>query len=792
MTTVTKLFLPPRHYPGNTGIYVQQLIDEASWVWHPGCGRDERVFLRFRRTFTAAGEPLVVHVSADERYELFLDGQRMSRGPDRGDIEHWAYASYRIELAPGEHTLEALAWTLLDGAPVAQLSWRGGFILKADGAYHAALTTGIAPWEVARAGGWKRCDGIAPGVFGVGAALEWSGGAEPAGPAVAPVVVQGPVDNNWYGVGAAGWKLFPSILPERLDRLVHPGRAVAAGNGLPDARHPFGEADLRSPQLAEWQRVFSGAGELVIPAGQQRFVLIDLEDYYTGFPHLEVAGGQGGRITWSWAECLFHEPAGTERKPKGNRGAVAGKYWAGNTDQFPLDGATRTMTTPWWRAGRFLLLTVTTAAEPVTLRRLGVAEERYPLEMEGRFTADDPQLPAIQDICVRGMQMCAHETYMDCPFYEQLMYVGDTRLEMLVNHVMSGDDRLVRRCVELFDFSRVNKGMVNERYPSSVVQHSPTFSLIWTLMLHDFAYWRGVDDWLRARLPGLRAMLEQFQPYRTADGLLEKLPGWPFMDWVRAWPVGNPPGAVGGLSCVVNLLYVMALQKAAELEEMMGEPLLARRHRQNARLAAKAVVARFWQADRGLLADDVAGTEFSEHAQALALLTGTVTGAKAKRVLNGLLTAADLQRTTSYFSFYLFEALCQNGRADLIQARLEMWREMVRLDCKTPLEEPEPSRSDCHAWSSQPLFHLYASLAGIRPASPGFKTVRIAPQPGSWKQLHAVMPHPAGEVRVDLEWTGSGYAAVVGLPPGITGVLAWRGHEQPLAAGEQRLCLPAG
>ena len=160
-------------------------------------------------------------------------------------------------------------------------------------------------------------------------------------------------------------------------------------------------------------------------------------------------------------------------------------------------------------------------------------------------------------------------------------------------------------------------------------------------------------------------------------------------------------------------------------------------------------------------------------------------------MLDGLLTATDLQRTTSYFSFYLFEALCQNGRADLIQTRLEMWREMVRLDCKTPLEEPEPSRSDCHAWSSQPLFHLYASIAGIRPASPGFKTVRIAPQPGSWKQLHAVLPHPAGEVRVDLEWTGAGYAAVVVLPTGITGVLVWGGVETALAAGEQHLQLPA-
>ena len=37
--------------------------------------------------------------------------------------------------------------------------------------------------------------------------------------------------------------------------------------------------------------------------------------------------------------------------------------------------------------------------------------------------------------------MCAHETYMDCPYYEQMMYVGDTRLEVLTTYAISRDDR---------------------------------------------------------------------------------------------------------------------------------------------------------------------------------------------------------------------------------------------------------------------------------------------------------------------------------------------------------------
>ena len=64
--------------------------------------------------------------------------------------------------------------------------------------------------------------------------------------------------------------------------------------------------------------------------------------------------------------------------------------------------------------------------------------------MEGTFAASDPQLGAILALGLRSLQMCSHETYMDCPYYEQLMYVGDTRLEALVTHVLTADARLAR------------------------------------------------------------------------------------------------------------------------------------------------------------------------------------------------------------------------------------------------------------------------------------------------------------------------------------------------------------
>ena len=795
---VQKVFLPPRLHLGNTGILHVQPIDEAAWIWHPefmptskGARADvfaggwrEPVLLRFRRQFEATAAPVRIHVSADERFELFLDGNRIARGPDRSDVEHWSYATYDLRLAPGSHRLEALVWSIGPYAPVAQMSWRGGFILKAEADYDRQLTTGKAAWEVAKLTGYE----FAPGIFFVGAQLT----AHDCGPQwkegdyVQAKVIRSPVKSNPYGQSVPGWKLFPTILPDQLDREITGGHAVALGSGALGKDEVVKADQARHPDLAQWQSLIDGRRQLIVPANTEQFLLWDLDNYYCAYPLCEVSGGAEAKLAWSWAESLYLPKS----EAKGRRAEFIGKTFRGMTDTFLPGGKPhQKFSTLWWRAGRWCLLSIKTGAEPLTIHRLALNESRYPYENESRFDNGDKLLPDVIALATRGIQMCAHETYMDCPFYEQLMYDGDTRLELLTTYAMTRDDRLPKRAVELFDFSRRNWGFVNERYPSYLPQNSPTFSLIWAMMLHDYAFWRNDPEFVRARVIGLRSMLEHFEPYVNGDGLLENLPGWPFMDWVPQWKTGNAPDAVNGVSALNNLLYVYALQKSAAVEESLGEPLLAQRLRLKAARTAAAVRAKFWDESRGLMADNLAHTEFSEHGQCLALLSDTLTGDQAQRCFGQLLTAPDLKRTTIYFSFYLMETWQKFGRGDLILERLNFWKDLVKQGLKTPVEAPGDTRSDCHAWGSHPLFHLHASVAGIRPASPGFRTVRIAPEPGGLPGIQSRTPHPDGDITLDLTFKAGRCRGSVELPQPITGVLVWQGREQKLNGGANSIDL---
>src|SRR5215213_11960269 len=346
--------------------------------------------------------------------------------------------------------------------------------------------------------------------------------------------------------------------------------------------------------------------------------------------------------------------------------------------------------------------------------------------------------------------MCAHETYMDCPYYEQLMYIGDTRLEALVTYAITRDDRLPRKALQLFDLSRLPSGMTQARYPSRELQVIPPFALWWVAMVHDFALWRDDRAFVRSLLSGVRAVLNGYLDLLNDEGLLVAPPGWNFADWTAGWMMGNPPDAASGTSGLLNWHLVYTLNLAAQLEEWVGEQEFASyfaRHRDG---LATQVTRHFWHEERGLFADDLGHRHFSEHTQCLALLSGMVDEARREQVARRLLSDPGLTRTTIYFSHYLFETYRLLGRADALFERMELWFDLPGQGFTTTPEQPEPSRSDCHGWGAHPLFHGFATLLGIRPASLGFSVVAITPLLGPLEEITGSLVHPRGQIDVRL------------------------------------------
>jgi hypothetical protein len=560
----------------------------------------------------------------------------------------------------------------------------------------------------------------------------------------------------------------PNELPAMEYRAVAAGSIVRADGVVADARFP-GEP-------------------LTIPARTRATLLLDRKALVAAFPRLRFSGGKGARIHMAYQEALVEG-----RFTKGNRNEIEGKRLLGLADEVLPDGGSARVFEPlWWRTWRFLELRVETAEAALTLDGLEAFATGYPFEERGRFDARSEELERIWDVGWRTARLCAHETYVDCPYYEQLQYVGDTRIQALISYVVAGDDRLARQAIAAFERSRRADGLTSSRYPAAEPQYIPPFSLLWVGTVHDF--WRYRDDpaFVRAQLPGTRSVLEFFLDRRRDDGLLQRLPFWNFVDWSPDFASGVPPMQADGGSTAVALQLVNALREAADLEEALGDPRRAGDYREAADATAAAVRRLCWSAERRLVADSPDGDRFSQQSNILAILADALPEGEADAVLGQLLREPmaaggpdrSMAEPSYYFRFYLTRALEKLGRGDQYLMLLEPWREMLDLGLTTWAETPTPdTRSDCHAWSSHPNYDLVNLVAGIKPAEPGFRSVRIEPNLGGLLRLEASLPHPRGDITVSYDHEDGRLLARVGLPDGVPGELVARGRRFPLAAG---------
>ncbi len=728
----------------------------------------------YRKHFTLTESATVLaHVSADERYDLHIDGTRIGRGSERGDVRHWCFESYEIVLEPGPHVIVAKVWSLGAFAPVAQMTLRHGFIFAPDDpVWIPILGTGIAEWDCKEIKGFTHVP--FPGTEGAGARVILDGSQFAWG-------VENGSGDGWQPsekteAGASFYRrndygpvhlMKPATLPPMLEK--------------PWTKLVVRQADSN---LEQWMYFIEDGAELTIPPLTKCRVLVDLEDYVCAYPELMVSGGKGGSVSVFWSEALQSDSSGR----KGNRDKIEGKLFVGVGDVFETDGTPlRKYETFWWAAGRYVEIVVQTAADPLTLHRFNLQETRYPLEMESLFAASDPRLAEIIPLMLRSLQTCLHETYMDCPFYEQLMYAGDTRTQVLTTYTITRDSLQPRKALELFAASQLPSGLTQSRYPSRGTQIIPPFALWWVAMVHDHAWWRGDVNFIRSLMPTVRHVMDAWLDLIGPDGLAHSPIGWNFTDWVNGWEFGVPPGG-NEVSGVLQWHLVMVLKMVEKLEQFCGRPELAGQAQRFAGDLAIAAQRAFWKEDRGLFADDPLGRRFSEHAQSLAVLSGFTTAQQQAQISVALLNAPNLARTGIYFSHYLFDAFFALRQPDAVLQRLTFWFDLKTQGFKTTPETADPCRSDNHAWGAHPLHHYFSSFLGIRPASMGFVTVRISPQLGSLSHISGKMVHPLGEIEADFRIESGRLVGTVALPAGLTGEFVFDDTRIALHEGLQTIC----
>jgi len=750
----------------------------AEWITMPDIHGKEYGVYHFRKRFSLEHVPdeFLVHVSGDNRYRLFVNGGLVCLGPAAGDLYNWNYETIDVAsyLVKGTNIVAAQVWNAGTYRSARQISYRTAFILQGNTSREQLINTGSS-WKVSRNKGYfpiSHSDAEVGGGYIAGATDSLNAESYPWGWEQLSFD-----DSNWNHAKELGkgnhlglntWLGTPWFLKERtipkMEQIWENAPKVLRVEGL----------DIHPEEL-------SSDFSFTVPANSKIALLLDNGSLTMGFPELKVSSGKSAKIKIQYQESLFGRDG-----LKGNRDEWQGKVMKGYYDVFLCDGGSNRLFEPLWiRTFRYISMEIETLDEPLEVLGFRNLFTAYPFRQKGGFGCDQENIEKIWDVAWRTVRLCALETYMDCPYYEQLQYIGDTRLQALISMYVAGDERLAKNAIRQFQQSMQPMGLTKSNHPSEEVQIIPPFSLLYIHMIHDYFLMGQDPEFVEDIVPGIRFILDWFLSRMDKNGMLGPLPYWNHIDGgTKEFNAGSPPGIESGGSAHMCILLAHTLKRAAEMLAWLGRGEEAYQYRITANQLIETSLDLCFDKEKGLLAETPAKKLFSQHTNAMAILADAFPPDQEKQVARKMIEDTTLAQATLYFNFYVFQALGKAGLGGEIIGQLSRWETFLDYGLTTFPEHGINSRSDCHAWSSHPLFNLLNVICGVSSSEPGFKSVRVEPQLGDLKFAEGRVTHPSGIISTRyMKHPDGTLECQCTLPDDLTGTLVWNGSIYPLVSG---------
>jgi hypothetical protein len=312
-------------------------------------------------------------------------------------------------------------------------------------------------------------------------------------------------------------------------------------------------------------------------------------------------------------------------------------------------------------------------------------------------------------------------------------------------------------------------------------------------MLHDYMMYGNDTLFVKNKLLGVRQIINYFKGFAQQDGSLKNLPWWNFTDWVdvKNWVFGTRSAGKDGYSALMDLQLLWAYELAADLEKSIGVPYYAALYQQNANQLKQTIRNKYWDKEKNLFADRTEKDLYSQHANALAILTGVASKSESVSIANKLLVDTSLAPASIYFKYYLHQSLIKAEKGNEYLNWLDKWRENIANGLTTWGETSNinTTRSDCHAWGASPNIEFFRTILGIDSDAPCFDKVIIEPHLGAIQKISGEIPHPKGKILVDYVLKNGNISANIILPSKVSGKFIWKGKSYIIKEGTNKFLL---
>ncbi|MBO9729450.1 MAG: alpha-L-rhamnosidase N-terminal domain-containing protein [Chitinophaga sp.] len=682
--------------------------------------------------------PFVIHITADNRYRLYVNGQLVGLGPARGDLSNWNYET--IDIGPllkyGKNVVAAEVVNYGNSKPRGQFTASAGLLIQGHTAQEAAIiNTGTTSWQVmedpsidvlpvktnnnAFYGAYPGDSIIAQYHPWGWEQLNFKDSSWNVATATAGVALQGNSANDWRLLSPR------PIGPLKQDRQNF--TAITATQGI-----------TIDPEFLK------GTAAITVPAKRKIRLQVDAGQQTTGFPEMLISGGLDASIKMTY-QSAYHHPNQL-------------------SDVIHPDGGIRRKFTPsGYRTFRYIQLDIETGKAPLTLLDYHNVYTQYELKDKSAFTAN-AVADSLWNNGKHAALLGAQDNLYNDPFNEQLQYIQDAHIQGLAIAFFSGDDQLLRNALVQADQSRIPEGLIRSRYPSDDRLLNITDALTWIGTLQDYLLYKGDKALAKQLFPTVRNILDWIERYPDPG---TGLPGnMPYRDSIASGPLTGQ--------------YLYALRQAAAIAGYCDKGPDSLQWNRTADKLREVWYQQCFDGDKGMYAETPAKKSFSRYTNAMAVLAQAVPPRQVKNTMQRLLSEKPAADESLREKYYLFKAMQETGVTATFPAELEyLWKRK---------EENSPMMYQSAAAVAN-LF-LLGITAGIQSTSPDFKTVLIAPDPGVSSQVKATMVHPdGGLMEVDLSFKNNRVTGTVKLPFGVTGKFRWRSKEITLNGGPQEISL---
>lgn len=384
-------------------------------------------------------------------------------------------------------------------------------------------------------------------------------------------------------------------------------------------------------------------------------------------------------------------------------------------------------------------------------------------EQASSFSCSDIRLNSIYNLCKYSTIANTFNGDYANSERERMMYEADCYIQQLCHYAIDREFAIARYSLENLIY--------HATWPTEWISHS--IFMAWADYRHT-----GNKEVIRSYYDDLKA--KTMMALETENGLISTRTGLQTKEFLNSihyngkelrdivdWPHGGMGSGLGGetdnydfrdFNTVVNAFYFQSLVYMAEISKAIEKQSDSEFFDKKIKAVRMVFNQYFLDKERGIYLDGIGSSHASLHANLYALCFGLVPEKYQSSVIDYIKSKG--MACGVYSSNYLLEALFNYGQSDYAMSLLtsdsdRSWLNMIRVGATMTTEawdnKYKSNNGWSHAWSASPAHIIPRKIMGIEPLEPGFRKIRIKPQPAMLEHAEMKFPTIRGDVLMSFK-----------------------------------------